>query len=233
MLSSIHFLYQDNTVGIVVFSLMEGCLLFKFVLGWNWFTFLLLQIMFKTKENNYKTDTLAKPRLNLFCCPEIIPKRSNQCMFADLRLQKIKIAFILFYSAATTVRPLLQDHQPLLLAWRHHTCQSMLVFPPFQVPQSIQEIGASRFPLAHLLSLLPSLLLGLTLTCARSCTSIWPVSVQSSSRRARHHPREHTWEQLLFSKVPPTCMTLSNAVLTTWRAQMMVWIVIGSCSFGW
>ena len=134
------------------------------------------------------------------------------------------------YSAATTARPQLQDHQPLLLAWRHHTCLSTLVYQQFQVPQNILEIGTSRSLLALSLSQLPSLPPGRTLMCARNCTSIWPVSAQSSSRRTRHHPRERTWEQLLFSKVPPTCTTLSNAVLTTWRAQMMVCVVYVSYS---
>ena len=159
-------------------------------------------------------------------------KRSNQFLFSDWRLHKIKIAFIiLFHSAATTVKPRLQDHQPLLPAWHQRTSLSMLVCQLFQVRQNILEIGASRYPLALSLSQLPSLPPGPTLMSARSCTWIWQVSVQSSSRQTRRHPQEHTWEQLLCSKVPPTCTILWNAVPTTWRARMMVWIVYLSYSF--
>lgn len=129
-------------------------------------------------------------------------------LFADLRMHKIKIVLILFHSAATTVRPQPQDHQPLLPAWHHHTCLSTLVCQLFRVPQNILEIGASRYHLALLLSQPPSLPPGPTLMCARSYMLIWQVSVQSSLRQPRHHPQELTWEQLLCSKDQPTCTTL-------------------------
>ena len=142
-----------------------------------------------------------------------------------------KDSFHLFHSAATTVRSQLQDYQPLLRAWRYHTCLSMLVYPPFRVPQSILEIGTSRYPSALSRSQLPSLQRGRTLMYARSYMSIWPVSVQSSSRQVHHHPQELIWEQLPSSKDPPTCMTLSNDALITWRAPMMLRTVYVSYSF--
>ena len=68
--SSIHFLYYHNNVDIVAHS--SHFLLFKFVLGWKWVKFLLLQILLKnvtqsnTKHWKTKFNRNTERSLNLF-----------------------------------------------------------------------------------------------------------------------------------------------------------------------